>query len=167
MLQVLKEYKPSTMTAQHLSVFETELGDLEQSTDQLRKVLHADVDALVKSYAEKHKQRAVNDGKHCRTVKRRSRHPCQAGLWTCLPPLLQQACGFYDQLHEREAFLHGALPVLSRICENVVMPMRDMDHQFAIQVYVTGESASGKGCAGHATALLDVICENRGRTAAH
>lgn len=82
-----------------------------------------------------------------------------SGLWTCLPPLLQQACGFYDQLHEREAFLHGALPVLSRICENVVMPMRDMDHQLAIQVYVTGESASGKGCAGHATALLDVIAK--------
>jgi len=78
-------------------------------------------------------------------------------LWSLLPPLLQTACGYYNQLHEREAFLHGALPVLSRICENVVMPMRDMDHRLAIQVYVTGESASGKGCAGHATALLDVI----------
>lgn len=55
MLQVLKEYKPSTMTAQHLSVFETELEELEHSTDQLRKVLYADVDALVKSYSEKHK----------------------------------------------------------------------------------------------------------------
>ena len=43
------------MTAQHLSVFESELGELEQSTDQLRKVLYADVDALVKSYSEKHK----------------------------------------------------------------------------------------------------------------
>lgn len=55
MLQVLKEYKPSTMTAQHLSVFEAELEELEHSTDQLRKVLCADVDALVKSYSEKHK----------------------------------------------------------------------------------------------------------------
>lgn len=56
MLNALKEYKPSKMTAQHLNVFETELGSLEQSAEQLRKVLHADVDALVKSYAQKHKQ---------------------------------------------------------------------------------------------------------------
>ena len=80
-----------------------------------------------------------------------------SGLWTCLPPLLQKACGYFDQLHEREAFLHGALPVLSRICENVVVPGRDMDHRLAIQVYVTGDSASGKGCADHANALLEVI----------
>ena len=56
MLKELKEYKPSNMTAQHLTVFETELESLEHSAEQLLKVLHADVDALVKSYAEKQKQ---------------------------------------------------------------------------------------------------------------
>ena len=80
-------------------------------------------------------------------------------IWTCLPPLLQTACGYFDMFHEREAFLHGSLPVLSRICENVIVPLRDLDHRLAIQVYVTGESASGKGCAGFASTLLDVISE--------
>lgn len=55
-LKELKEYKPSNMTAQHLNVFETELESLEQSVEQLLKVIHADVDALVKSYAEEQKQ---------------------------------------------------------------------------------------------------------------
>ena len=56
MLKELQQYKPSNMTAQHLKVFEEELESLEESAEQVLKVLHADVDALVKSYAEKQKQ---------------------------------------------------------------------------------------------------------------
>jgi len=79
------------------------------------------------------------------------------GLWTCLPELLQQACGYFDQPCDREAFLHGALPVLSRICENVVVPLKDDDHRLALQVFVYGGSASGKGKAGMAERMLKVI----------
>lgn len=78
-------------------------------------------------------------------------------LWTCLPPILQEACGYFDRLSQREAFLHGTLPILSRICENVVVPLADDNHRLAIHVYVYGTSGGDKGAAEKATRLLKRI----------
>lgn len=78
-------------------------------------------------------------------------------LFKRLPPILKEACSYWDNDIERESFLHGALPVLSRIMEKCVIPLKVSDNRLAIQVWVHGSSGRGKGAAGKATKLLEHI----------
>jgi hypothetical protein len=78
-------------------------------------------------------------------------------LFELLPPILKTACSYFDHPIERESFLHGALPVLSRIMENCVIPLRHNDERLAIHMWIYGTSGMGKGAAGHAMKLLHHI----------
>lgn len=78
-------------------------------------------------------------------------------VFSCLPQILQDACSVFDREADRETFLHGALPALSRVLPNGKIILADKEHRLSLYVYAYGSSGSGKGAAGDALQLLEPL----------
>lgn len=82
-----------------------------------------------------------------------------ASVFTCLPHILQDACSVFERPADRETFLHGALPALSRVLPKSKIILADKEHRLSLYVYAYGSSGSGKGAAGDALQLLEPLLQ--------
>lgn len=85
-------------------------------------------------------------------------------VYTALPDILQRACSLYSgDRAAQAAFLHGALPVFSRVLPNSKIVLRDKDHRLSLFVYVYGKAGAGKGAAGDALQLIQHLTDREQR----